>query len=335
MPLIKAPNCEHRVFAGTEVTILFEKEIRKAFSEKLVVYKKKKAMNKIRKVIIVAVLVILAVITALLSIRTIDAEYVGIRVTFGKVSDQPCYGLSVKLPVGAHFVKLDKTTQRFETTDATYTKDIQSANLQYVFTYKIVDANAPKLYLSAGRGYEEKLVQPVLRSVIKDVVGRWTAQELVSNRDKAANEIQDVLLTELNKEFFTEISFQMANIDYSDNFEKGIEAKVLAEQEAQRAKNLTVKIEEEARQDVIRAEAAAKVKIEEAKGKADAEKIEANGKAAAIRTVGAAIRQNPEYLEQQQLEVQREVAKSASGWKTVVIGETGTLLNLPVTTTEK
>ena len=162
------------------------------------------------------------------------------------------------------------------------------------------------------------------------MVGKWTAQELVENRDKAANEIQDVLLTELNEEFFTEISFQMANIDYSDNFEKGVEAKVLAIQEAETAKNQTVRIEEEMKQEVIRQKGIANAAIETARGKSEAEKIEAQGKAAAIKIVGKALEDNPMYLDQQEIEVQREVAKSASGWKTVVMGETGTLLNLPI-----
>ena len=105
------------------------KKLGKHFQKNLWLIKKRK-MNKTRKMIVVAVVITLAVITALLSIRTIGAEYVGVRVTFGKVDDKPCYGLSVKLPVGAHFVKLDKTTQRFEASDATYTKDIQSADIQ-------------------------------------------------------------------------------------------------------------------------------------------------------------------------------------------------------------
>ena len=46
--------------------------------------------------------------------------------------------------------------------------------------------------------------------------------------------------------------------DYSEVFERAIESKVTAEQEALKAKNKTVQIEEEAKQKLISAEAEAK-----------------------------------------------------------------------------
>ena len=52
--------------------------------------------------------------------------------------------------------------------------------------------------------------------------------------------------------------FNITDIDYSDSFEKAIEGKVTAEQEALKAKNKTVQIQEEAKQKVISAEAEAK-----------------------------------------------------------------------------
>ncbi len=272
--------------------------------------------------VIIAVAAAVAFLLVLLfgSFRVIPAEKVGVPVTLGKIGSSPKYGLTAKWPIITSFVKFDKTTQRMEVLDATYTQDIQPAEVAYVFTYRIVDANAPALYKSAGKAYEAKLIEPKLHSALKDVVGRWTATELVANRDKVAREIEEKLRNEISSEFFTEISLMINNIDYSDAFEKGIEEKVLAEQEAQKAKNRTVQVEEEGRQSVIKAKANADAQIAEAEGKAKAMDIE-----------GAAIRRNSQYLELKKLDVQAQMAESAKGWQTVIMsaGQANALLNIP------
>lgn len=273
--------------------------------------------NTIAKIVVWVLAGILACIVLFGSLSTIGAEYVGVRETFGNVSKDPCYGLSMKLPLFGKFIKFEKTTQRIEEEDETYTQDIQPAKIIYVFTYKIVDSNAPELYLSAGRSYQEKIIIPKLKSSMKDVIGKWVAQELVANRDKAAKEIEEKIISELPAEFICEVSFVINDISYSDNFEAGIEAKVLAEQEAQKTKNRTLQIEEEAKQKVIAAQAEANALVAKAEGNAKALDVE-----------GKAIARNPQVLKLRELEVQKEMAKSASGWKTVVMDGAGTLLNI-------
>jgi len=250
----------------------------------------------------------------------IGAEEVGVPVTLGEVGSEPSYGFTGKLPFVTKYVRFEKTTQRMSLTDQTYTKDLQPAQVKYTFTYKIVPENACELYRSAGQGYENKLIDPALDDALKGIFGRWTATELVANRNVVANQIEDRLKEELPKGFFTEISIKLDDITYSDAFEKGIEAKVLAEQEAQKAKNKTVQIEEEGRQKVIQAQANADAAIATAKGKAEAMDIE-----------GAAIRRNSQYLELKKLDVQQKMAESASNWNTVIMssGQANTLLNVP------
>lgn len=92
---------------------------------------------------------------------------------------------------------------------------------------------------------------------MKDVIGKWQAQDLVSNRDKARLDIVKNLNERLDKRYFQNFTFQFINIDYSDKFEGAIEDKVIAEQKAQEAVNNTRRVTEEANQKVISAKAEA------------------------------------------------------------------------------
>ena len=96
-----------------------------------------------------------------------------------------------------------------------------------------------------------------MNDVLKDVIGKWQAQELVGNREKARDQILSSLREKLDKSFLQNISFQLIDIDYSDKFEGAIEDKVIAEQKAQEAVNNTTRIREEAQQKVITARAEA------------------------------------------------------------------------------
>ena len=140
---------------------------------------------------------------------------------------------------------------------STYTSDVQTAELEYTFTYDLNPNNVHSLYEQKGLDYESKIIVPILSDVMKDVIGKWQAQDLVSNRDKARLDIVKNLNERLDKRYFQNFTFQFINIDYSDKFEGAIEDKVIAEQKAQEAVNNTRRVTEEANQKVISAKAEA------------------------------------------------------------------------------
>ena len=106
--------------------------------------------------------------------------------------------------------------------------------------------------------YEGIVLTPVVEGTIKDVIGKWNAQDLVANREIATREILEKLQKHLADNYINVTDFQMTAINYSDVFERAIESKVTAQQEALKAKNKTVQIQEEAKQKLISAEAEAK-----------------------------------------------------------------------------
>lgn len=182
----------------------------------------------------------------------------GVLITLGKV-EQKSYvnGVGIKWPFISSMVELDVRTKKMTEKTSTYTSDVQTAEMEYTFTYDLNPENVHILYETVGQDYEAKKIIPILNDVLKDVIGKWQAQELVSNRDNARVAVISGLQERLDKRFFQNISFQFINIDYSDKFEGAIEDKVIAEQKAQEAVNNTKRIKEEAEQKVITAKAEA------------------------------------------------------------------------------
>ncbi|MDR2556554.1 MAG: prohibitin family protein [Bacteroidales bacterium] len=209
------------------------------------------------KIVTYAVIALFALIVFLYSYSIIPSGKVGVLSTMGKISDSPLTdGFNLIAPFVQSVTKVDCKTQKVEEEVSTYTKDIQPSNLRYALNYSIKKDYATKLWKEVGAEHVEKILNPAIYGTIKDVVGKWEAKDLVSNREKAAEEI---LMSLKNVSKYYEITaFNFVDIDYSDEFEKVIEQKVAAEQEALKQINRTRSIEEQAKQQVIAAEAEAK-----------------------------------------------------------------------------
>ena len=93
---------------------------------------------------------------------------------------------------------------------------------------------------------------------LKEVVGKWDAVDLISNRDKAANTAFDQIRANLAERNVEVSRFEITDIAYTREFENSVEQKVIAQQKAIEEQNRTKQIEEQARQKVLSAEAEAK-----------------------------------------------------------------------------
>ncbi len=202
------------------------------------------------------VLGIIVLCLAFGSFFVVDAGEAAVLSRLGKVeqfSYQP--GVSFKAPLISGVTKFDVRTRTLKEKTSCYTADMQTAELDYTITYNVRKDNVHLLYMLVGKDYEVKKIIPVLNDVIKSNIGRWQAQELVSNRDSARVDVNMDLKAKIDNRFFENITIQFNNIDYSDAFEKSIEAKVIAGQQAEKAINDTRRIKEEADQKVIAAKA--------------------------------------------------------------------------------
>jgi len=218
-------------------------------------------MEESSKIIVPAIIIsLLVVLIAFFNpISIVGVGERGVKVTLGKVSPTSyTEGIHLVTPFISHIKNMNVKTQKNIVETSVYTKDIQQAQITYVLNYNLQPENAHRMYREVGVNYLDTVVTPVVEGTIKDVIGKWNAQDLVANREKATQEILVKLQNHLTPKYVKVPDFQMTSIAYSGVFEKAIESKVTAEQEALRAKNKTVQIQEEAKQKLISAEAEAK-----------------------------------------------------------------------------
>lgn len=183
----------------------------------------------------------------------------GVKVTLGRVSPQSySEGVHFVTPFISKIHVMNVKTQKLSTPTEVYTKDIQQARISYVVNYNLMPNHVHEMYREVGKNYVDTILMPAIEGNIKDVIGKWNAQDLVANRASATADILNKLQTQLEKKYISVTSFQIIDINYSEVFERAIESKVTAEQEALKARNKTVQVEEEAKQKLISAQAEAK-----------------------------------------------------------------------------
>lgn len=204
------------------------------------------------------IIAILILVVSFSGMTQVDTGHRGIKVSFGKVVDGPlAEGLYFYNPFLYEIVQLDIRTQILSGSTMAYTKDVQQTSLTYILNYSLKPEAAVEMFKTVGRDWSQKLVIPVVEANIKEVIGQFEAVDLIANREKAKRSILEQIKAEVDSKGILITNFELSNIDYSDEFEQAVEAKVTAIQRAAEAKNRTVQVQEEANQKIIAAKAEA------------------------------------------------------------------------------
>ncbi len=207
----------------------------------------------------VVILAVAALSVAGCGIKIVDTGHRGIETRFGKVvSESLPEGIYFFNPITSTIVEMDTRLQRIDGDTDTYTRDVQQANIKYTLNYRLQQNAAHIVYRDIGREWESRLIPQVVLGTLKEVVGKWDAVDLISNRDKAAAAALDSIRDNLAERNVEVSRFEITDIAYTREFENSVEQKVIAQQKAIEEQNRTKQIEEQARQKVLSAEAEAK-----------------------------------------------------------------------------
>ena len=207
--------------------------------------------------IIILGLILLVILTILFgSFRTIKSGQVGVRVRFGKVVETKTKeGVNFKMPLIEKIVKINIQVQKTEVETSSASKDLQDVNMKIAVNYRVNGSEATELYKNIGINYNEVVLQPAIQESIKAVTSQYTAEELIANRSEVSQKSIEILQEKIKKYGLQIDNFNIINFNFSDEFNKAIEEKQVAEQKVLTAKQELEKEKIEAEKKIVKAEA--------------------------------------------------------------------------------
>lgn len=233
----------------------------------------------------------------------VPTGHIGVVTLYQNVQDK-------YLDAGFHWIKpfvedvhdVDIRTQKYSNTVEGSAKDLQIVNITMSINYQIKPEKVTELYAKVGEHYADIILNPALQSSLKASMAQFTAEEMITKRAEVATKITEELNARLD-EYFTISAVNLENIDFTDEYNKAIEAKTTNQQkaEAEKAQLEIIKVQNE--QKINSAEAEARVRELQSQSVTD------------------------KSLEQLRLEIQREMV---SRWNGVlpqyVLGENSNML---------
>ena len=112
----------------------------------------------------------------------------------------------------------------------------------------------PAIYQNLGMDYDDRILPSIGNEVLKAIVAQFDAGELITQREVVSGRIREDLLKRA-KEFniFLE-DVSITHLTFGQEFTNAVEAKQVAQQEAERARFVVEKAEQEKTAAIIRAE---------------------------------------------------------------------------------
>jgi len=227
-----------------------------------------------------AVILFMLIIASTSSTYVVAPGYRGVEVTLGKVSTvfKP-EGFGFKLPFVTQIVPQLIRQQTAQMVADCYSSDLQQVKMDLRILYRVPQSSVVAIFRDYAGDPFETLVKPRVAESINEVTALRSAEVIVQKREEVKTRVLEIARKKVGELLILE-DIVLENIGLTKILENAIEAKMVQEQEAARAR----------------------FSQQQAQVEANTAVIKARGEAESINLRGKALRDNPSILELQIVE---------------------------------
>jgi prohibitin 2 len=199
-------------------------------------------------------------------------------------------GMHPRIPLIEYPVHFNVRTRARNVQSLTGSKDLQMVNVTLRVLFYPNKQELPWIYTMLGHDYDDRVLPSIVNEVTKAVVARYNASELLTKREAVSNEIR-YALTKRAADFRIVLDdFALTHLSFSNEYTAAVEAKQVAQQEAERARYVVEKAIQEKKSIIVKAE----------------------GEAESARLVGKAIQDNPGFVKLRKIDTAKEIATTVA-----------------------
>ncbi len=216
-----------------------------------------------RNILVKMSLSILLVVIIFWPFVVFNAGERGVLMKFGEVQETILgEGLHLVIPIVNSVKRLSVRVQKQEISAEASSKDLQEVYTDVALNWHILPEEANAIFQQIGDEKEvvDKIINPAVEEVLKAVMAKYTAEEIITKRGEVKAGVDDLLTTRLKNYHIAVDDISLVHVHFSERFSDAVEAKQIAEQEAKRAEYVAIKAAKEA-----------EAKVNLAKGEAEAQ----------------------------------------------------------------